>query len=181
MFACQSVSTTGRSRRGPENIMILGAAATSGIVMIRTMTIRDIVNRRGSSELISAPRADYATLAGSIKQPRRPSSVSRCWHTFRRTPSGGSCGNLWNGLEDEPRDGRLQIPIDDRNRGEIEGGVRDHQHEEPARDRIDRSEDQSEDGRLLDARDSLIDVVREAEYDRCDQDDRGFGCGARSE
>ena len=73
--------------------------------------------------------------------------------------------------KDEMCDGSLGVPIDDRQRREIECCVRDHGKPNASGDGDDGAEDETDDGRLLDARESLQRVVRCSEARGRDGDD----------
>ena len=59
--------------------------------------------------------------------------------------------------------------------------MRNHQHEDPAGDREDRSEHQPDDRGLLDAGESLLEVVRQSKQSRGQQHDQCLGSRAGSE
>jgi hypothetical protein len=65
--------------------------------------------------------------------------------------------------EHQVRHARFQVPVDDRNCSQVEGGMRDHQHEDAAGECEDCSEYQACDHRLFDAGDSLNEVVERPE------------------
>jgi hypothetical protein len=53
----------------------------------------------------------------------------------------------------------FEIPVNDRDRSQIEGGMRTHQHPDPPGDREDRPEYETGDGRLLRTSQPLVEVV----------------------
>ena len=77
-------------------------------------------------------------------------------------------------FEDEVSDLRFEIPIDDRERSQIERGVRTHQHADPARDREDRSLREPDNGGLFGAGEPLDSVVVVSKQRGGEQHDRCF-------
>lgn len=63
-------------------------------------------------------------------------------------------------FEDQVSDRRFEIPVDDRDRGQIEGGMSSHHDPDQTGDREDGPEYQTGDGRLLNARHPLVDPKR---------------------
>ena len=84
-------------------------------------------------------------------------------------------------LEDKVRHARFQIPIDNRDRGQVEGSMSHHRHENASRECEDRPEHEACDRSLLDAGNSLDSVMLQPEqYGSC-QDNRCLGPHTRSE
>ena len=68
-------------------------------------------------------------------------------------------------------DGGFEIPVNHRERGQVEHGVRNHQHENVARHGEDRSEGEPGDQCLFDAGNSLECVMGQRKSHGSDQDD----------
>ena len=84
-------------------------------------------------------------------------------------------------FKDEVGDGRLEIPIDHRQRSQIERGVRDHQHRKLAGYREDACENETGDDGLLGAGKSLGWIVRGTKQCGGEQHDEYLGPRARPE
>src|SRR2546427_4081214 len=61
--------------------------------------------------------------------------------------------------EDEMRRGGFEVPVDERERGQVERGMREHRDPDLSRDREDGSEREPGDRGLLDAGEPLVRIV----------------------
>src|SRR5688572_3246870 len=75
----------------------------------------------------------------------------------------------------------LEIPVDDRESGQVECGMSEHQHPDPSREREDRPEYEPHYRSLLDAGQSLNGIVNQTKPCGGDQHDQCLGAGAGSE
>src|SRR6266446_4177612 len=65
-------------------------------------------------------------------------------------------------LEDKMSHFGFEIPIDYRDRGQVERGVRNHKHENSACDRESRSKNKAGDNGLFEAGESLVSIMGQA-------------------
>src|SRR6266849_7514005 len=93
-------------------------------------------------------------------------------------PFWRSCGGLF---EDEVGPVGFEIPIDDRYCGQVERGMRAHQHPELAGDREDGAEHEPDDRGLFGAGESLDRVMGQSKQDGGEQHDESLGPRAGSE
>jgi hypothetical protein len=84
-------------------------------------------------------------------------------------------------FENEVGDVGFEIPEDDRERGQVERGVRKHQHPDPACDREDRSEHEPDDRALFDVGEPLLREVPQSKQSSGEQHDQCLGPHAGSE
>src|SRR2546428_11620091 len=83
--------------------------------------------------------------------------------------------------EDEMRHSGFELPVDERERGQVERGMREHRDPDPSRDREDGSEGESGDRGLLDAGEPLVRVVEQRKQRGGEEHDPRPGAYARSE
>src|SRR2546426_2515909 len=88
---------------------------------------------------------------------------------------------IYDLLENEVGHGGLEIPVDHRERGEVEGGVRAHQHPDPTGASKDGTEHEPDDRGLFGAGEPLERIVRQPKHQRGEEHDERPSAHARSE
>src|SRR6202049_4027225 len=78
-------------------------------------------------------------------------------------------------FEEQVSDCGVEIPVDDRDRSQIESGMRTHHRPDPPRDREDRPEYQTRDDRLLGPGQPLVEVVDRPK--QCGRYEDGYDLG----
>src|SRR5437879_11341973 len=113
-----------------------------------------------------SPHAAYRT-ALKLRGPRPEAQDAWCVMNHLREDQVGHFG--------------FEIPVDDRERSEVERSVRKHRDPDAAGDREDCSEHEPGDQCLFNAGDPLLGAVRQRKPRRGEQDDPSLGTRAGSE